>query len=63
MLVLDDLHWADQPSLALLQFVARELVGAGLLIIGTYRAYFGNELIARARGDLEGARAFASVAW
>ena len=58
MLVLDDLHWADQPSLALLQFVARELVGARLLIIGTYRAYFGNELIARARGDLEGARAF-----
>ena len=25
VLVLDDLHWADQPSLLLLQFVAREL--------------------------------------
>ena len=37
VLVLDDLHWADQPSLALLQFVARELAGARLLIIGTYR--------------------------
>jgi len=37
VLVLDDLHWADQPSLALLQFVARELGGARLLIIGTYR--------------------------
>ena len=37
MLVLDDLHWADQPSLMLLQFVARELGGARLLIIGTYR--------------------------
>jgi predicted ATPase len=37
VLVLDDLHWADQPSLALLQFVARELSGARLLIIGTYR--------------------------
>ena len=34
VLVLDDLHWADQPSLALLQFVARELGGARLLIIG-----------------------------
>ena len=29
VLVLDDLHWADQPSLALLQFVARELVARG----------------------------------
>ncbi len=28
VLVLDDLHWADQPSLMLLQFVARELGGA-----------------------------------
>ena len=37
VLVLDDLHWADQPSLLLLQFVARELGGARLLIIGTYR--------------------------
>ena len=25
VLVLDDLHWADQPSLLLLQFVAREV--------------------------------------
>ena len=31
MLVLDDLHWADQPSLMLLQFVARELGGGRLL--------------------------------
>ena len=37
ILVLDDLHWADQPSLLLLQFVARELGGARLLIVGTYR--------------------------
>ena len=36
VLVLDDLHWADQPSLALLQFVGRELSGAQVLIIGTY---------------------------
>ena len=37
VLVLDDLHWADQPSLLLLQFVARELGGARLLLLGTYR--------------------------
>ncbi|MCH8282536.1 MAG: protein kinase, partial [Chloroflexi bacterium] len=37
VLVLDDLQWADQPSLSLLQFVARELSGARLLLVGTYR--------------------------
>ena len=37
VLVLDDLHWADQPSLLLLEFVARELANSRLLIIGTYR--------------------------
>jgi len=35
--VLDDLHWADKPSLLLLQFVARELAGSRLLLMGTYR--------------------------
>jgi len=37
VLVLDDLHWADQPSLLLLEFVARELASARVMIIGTYR--------------------------
>ena len=37
VLVLDDLHWADHPSLLLLQFVSRELSGAKLLLLGTYR--------------------------
>ena len=37
MLVLDDLHWADEPSLLLLRFVARRLADTGLLIVGTYR--------------------------
>ncbi|MFN8558335.1 MAG: AAA family ATPase [Dehalococcoidia bacterium] len=36
-LTLDDLHWADQPSLLLLQFLAREVSGAPLLVVGTYR--------------------------
>ena len=36
-LVLDDLHWADHPSLLLLEFVARELASARVLAIGTYR--------------------------
>ena len=37
VLVLDDLHWADHPSLLLLEFVARELANSRVLIIGTYR--------------------------
>lgn len=37
VLVLDDLHWADKPSLMLLQFVARELADTRLLVLGTYR--------------------------
>ncbi|MBA3728367.1 MAG: AAA family ATPase, partial [Actinobacteria bacterium] len=37
MLVLDDLHAADESSLLLLRFVARELTGAHVLIVGTFR--------------------------
>ena len=37
VLVLDDLQWADHPSLLLLEFVARELASARVMIIGTYR--------------------------
>jgi predicted ATPase len=37
MLVLDDLHWADKPSLLLLQFLARQLAGSRLLVAGCYR--------------------------
>ena len=36
VLVLDDLHWADRPSLLLLEFLARELGPARLLVVGTY---------------------------
>jgi len=37
VLVLDDLHWADQPSLLLLEFVSRELANSRVLLICTYR--------------------------
>ncbi len=33
----DDLHAADEPSLLLLRFVAREIVGTRLLLIAAYR--------------------------
>ncbi len=37
MLVLDDLHWADKPSLLLLQFLVRQLTESHLLVVGCYR--------------------------
>jgi tetratricopeptide (TPR) repeat protein len=37
VLVLDDLHAADEPSLLLLRFVAGGLATARILVVGTYR--------------------------
>src|SRR5262245_24698507 len=37
VVVLDDLHWADLPSLRLLEFVASQLPRTRILAIGTYR--------------------------
>jgi predicted ATPase len=37
VLVLDDLHWADVPSLRLLEFLAQEMADSRLLVVGTYR--------------------------
>jgi predicted ATPase len=37
LLVLDDLHAADEPSRLLLEFLVRQLRGARLLVVGTFR--------------------------
>ena len=37
VLVLDDLHWADKPSLQLLRHLVANTSSARLLVIGTYR--------------------------
>jgi len=37
VLVLDDLHWSDRPSLTFLEFMAREIGQSRLLIVATYR--------------------------
>jgi hypothetical protein len=37
MIVLDDLHWADTPTLLLLQHLARTVGGERVLLVGTYR--------------------------
>ena len=36
LLVLDDLHWADAPSLRLLSHLARRVADSRLLVVGTY---------------------------
>jgi DNA-binding SARP family transcriptional activator/tetratricopeptide (TPR) repeat protein len=37
VVVVDDLHWADPPSLQLLTFLASQIADAPVLVIGTYR--------------------------
>jgi DNA-binding CsgD family transcriptional regulator len=37
VLILDDLHWADEASLDLLRYLARHLTTLPVLILGTYR--------------------------
>lgn len=37
LLVLEDLHWAGETTLALVEFLARRVAGHAILIVGTYR--------------------------
>jgi predicted ATPase len=37
LLVLDDLQWADQPSLLLLEFLAEQVPDSRSMLVGTYR--------------------------
>ncbi|MDN5930886.1 MAG: ATP-binding protein, partial [Pseudonocardia sp.] len=37
VLVLDDLHWADQPSLLLLDALGAHVGAASVIVLGTYR--------------------------
>jgi DNA-binding CsgD family transcriptional regulator len=37
VIVLDDLHWADAPSLRLLEFLSSGLAAIRIMVIGTYR--------------------------
>ncbi len=37
LVVLDDLHWADEPSLRLLEFLAHALAAKAVLLLGAYR--------------------------
>ena len=47
LLVLDDLHAADEPSLLLLRFLAGELAEMPVLVVGTYREEEATEELRR----------------
>ena len=60
VIVLDDLHWADEASLLLLEFAARQLGDSPILMLGTFR---GGEVarehpLHRSLGDLSRLRGF-----
>src|SRR4051794_22432778 len=64
ILVLDDLHWADEASLLLLRHVARATDDSRLLVLGTYRETEldpGGDLAA-ALAELRRSRALARLA-
>jgi len=54
LLVLEDVHWADEATLDLLRFLARRLADVPLLIVATYRddEASGDHPLVRLRGDL-----------
>ncbi len=37
LLIVEDLHWADESTFALLRFLIRDLSDAAILVVGTYR--------------------------
>src|SRR5882762_6045963 len=43
LLVLEDLHWADESTLALLIYVANRIAQLPVLIIGTYRTGYSDQ--------------------
>jgi tetratricopeptide (TPR) repeat protein len=47
LVVLDDLHWADPDSLALLDLVGRSLSGRRIALLGTYRGAEASESVQR----------------
>ena len=54
LFVINDLHWADDSSLLLLEFLAREIASSPLMIVGTYRdvEVRGDHFLNRVLGNL-----------
>ena len=58
VVVLDDLQWADQPTLLLLRHVLRRAEGARLLVVGTFRPDEPNQALANLLADLRRERLY-----
>jgi DNA-binding CsgD family transcriptional regulator len=52
LLVLEDLHWADQNSLLLFELIAQELSGHSVLLVATYRDSEVRPPLAQTLGEL-----------
>jgi len=54
LLILEDVHWADEATLDVLRFLGRRLDGAPLLIVATFRSEEtgGDHPLTMLRGDL-----------
>jgi len=61
MVVLDDLQWADQPTLLLLRHLLRRAEGARLLVVGTFRSEEPNQRLAGLLADLRRERLYDRV--
>lgn len=53
LVVLDDLHWADEGSLRLLDFAARHLASRAVVLLGAYRDEEAGEALRRLAGATE----------
>ena len=53
LLVVDDLHWADDGSLRLLEFASRHLASHQVSLLGAYRDEEGGELLRRLASTYE----------
>ncbi len=58
LIVLDDLQWADQPTLLLLRHVLRRAEGARLLVVGTFRPDEPNQALTNLLADLRRERLY-----
>ncbi len=63
VLILDDLHWADEASLRLLEFVVQEQIDSRILLPGTYRDtdITNDHSLFHTLGDLARSRLFSRV--
>ncbi len=52
LLILEDLHWADQNSLLLLELIVQELAAQRVLVVGTYRDNEVGPPLAQTLGEL-----------